>query len=45
LDEAKLDLKAINKQVFFGYQHNTGMTGHNWPDFFCKETVFEVLLS
>jgi len=36
LDEAKVDQKAVNKHVFFGYRHNSGMTGqnrHNWPDF------------
>jgi len=27
LDEAKLDLKAGNKQVYFGYRRNSGMTG------------------
>jgi len=36
LDEAKLDQKAGNNQVFFSYQHN-------WPDFFCQKTFFEVL--
>jgi len=27
LDEAKLDYKAGNNQGFFGYRHNSGMTG------------------
>jgi len=46
LDEAKLDQKDGNKQVFFGYRHNSGMTGqnrHNWSDFFGKGTPFENL--
>jgi len=46
LDEAKLDKKAGNKQVFFGYRHDSGMTAqnrHHWPGFFYKETIFENL--
>jgi len=46
LDEAKLDKKVRNNQVFFGYWHNSSMTGqnrHNWPDFFCQGTLGEGL--
>jgi len=46
LDEAKLDSKVGNNQVFYGYRHNSGMTGknrHNWPVFFFQGTFFEVL--
>jgi len=46
LNEAKLDQKAGNNQFFFSYRHNSGLTGqnrHNWPDFFCQGTFFEVL--
>jgi len=35
-----LTRKPVISRVFFGYRHNTGMTGqirHNWPDFFCRE--------
>jgi len=34
------------KQEIISFFSVTGMTGqnqHNWPDFFCQETFFEVL--
>jgi len=36
-----LTRKPVISRFFFGYRHNTGITGqnqHNWPDFFCKRT-------
>jgi len=36
----------IRKQVIIKFFSVTGMTGqsrHNWPDFFCQATFFEVL--
>jgi len=41
LDEENLIRKPVIS-IFFGYRHNTGMTGQNrhyWPDFF-KGTFF-----
>jgi len=29
-------------RFFFGYQHDR-QNQHNWPDFFCQGTFFEVL--
>jgi len=42
LDEAKLDLKAGNNSFFFGNRHDWAKP-HNWSDFFCQWTFFEVL--